>query len=671
MKGRVLIADDSLTVRMDLAEAFEAAGFTVAACSTIAEARSALQAGDIALAVLDVRFPDGDGIELLQEIREAPELGSVSVLMLSNEAEVQDRVRGLAGGADDYVGKPYDRDTVVARARELLRVSGPTPARPEILVVDDSATFREELRAALEGAGYAVHTADNGLDGLRLAAALRPTAVIVDGVMPGIDGGTVIRRMRLDAALRGTPCLLLTASEDSGAEVRALEAGADAFVRKEEPLEVILARIAAVLRAARSQRSSDASLLAPKRVLVVDDSRTYLNELCGLLAVEGYDVVPAASGEEALEILALQRIDCVLLDLMMPGMGGKETCLRIKASPGLREIPLILITAHEERAVMVDALGAGADDYFPKSSEFDVLNARVRAQLRRKQFEDEHRKIQEELRRSEVEASEERAARRLAEAQAKLAHELERKNAELERVASDLARKNRELEAFSYSASHDLRTPLRSINGFCELLLTQYADQLEDQAQNYLSRVRAAAKRMGELIDDLLELSHISMTEISVGTANLSALAQEVAEVLRQNHPARDIELAIRPGMTAQADPRLVRVLLENLLGNAWKFTAKTQQARIEVGAQPVDAEGPAETVYFVRDNGAGFDMTYAAKLFRPFQRLHDESFPGTGIGLATVHRVVERHRGRVWAEGSVGAGATVYFALPHAPQAS
>jgi two-component system, NtrC family, sensor kinase len=662
MTGRVLIADDSLTVRMDLAEAFEAAGFAVSVCSTLAAAREALRTGDIALAVLDVRFPDGDGVELLQEIREAPQHGSVAVLMLSNEAEIVDRVRGMAGGADDYVGKPYDRDTVVARARELLRVAGPGSARPQIVIADDSPTFRESLREALEGAGYQVHTAENGLDGLRLVAELRPTAVIVDGVMPGIDGATVIRRMRLDAALRGTPCLLLTASEDSGAEVRALEAGADAFVRKEEPIEVILARVAAVLRSARSQPSSDASLLGPKRLLAVDDSRTYLCELAAALGREGHDVVQATSGEEALEILALQRIDCVLLDLVMPGMGGRETCVRIKASPGLREIPLVLVTASEDRALMVDALAAGADDCVHKSSDFDVLSARVRAQLRRKQFEDEHRRIQDELRRSELEAAEERAARRVAETRAMLALELAKKNRELEALAEDLGRKNRELEAFSYSASHDLRAPLRSISGFSELLLTQHAEQLDKQARDYLTRVRAAAKRMGELIDDLLELSQISMSAMTVGTADLSTLAREVADVLRQNDPERRVEFAITPDLVAPADARLIRVLFENLLGNAWKFTARTAEPRIEVGAQP----GEGETVYYVRDNGAGFDMTYAGKLFRPFQRLHDESFPGTGIGLATVHRVVERHRGRVWAEGAVGRGAAVFFALPH-----
>jgi len=269
---RVLIADDSLTVRMDLAEAFEAAGLAVEACSTLAAARSALARGGIGLAVLDICFPDGDGIELLEEIRATPGLGDIAVLLLSSEAEVQHRVRGISSGADDYVGKPYDRDWLVARARELLHLtSGDAGPRLALLVIDDSVTFREERRRARAAAGYAVRTAENGQEGLRLAARHRPAGVIVDGVMPDLDGSTVIRRIRLDAALRGTPCLLLTAADDRSAELRAFDAGADAFVRKAESLEVILARVAAILRGTSARRDPRASLLGPKRLLAVDD----------------------------------------------------------------------------------------------------------------------------------------------------------------------------------------------------------------------------------------------------------------------------------------------------------------------------------------------------------------------------------------------------------------
>lgn len=229
------------------------------------------------------------------------------------------------------------------------------------------------------------------------------------------------------------------------------------------------------------------------------------------------------------------------------------------------------------------------------------------------------------------------------------------RTAELENV-------NKELEAFSYSVSHDLRAPLRSIDGFSRIVLDDCKDKLDAQYADYLQRVRAATQRMGELIDDLLKLSRVSRAGMNRTSVDLSALALEVAEDLRNAHPERRLTIDIQPGLTAVGDPSLLRIMLENLLGNAWKFTGKTEDARIEVRARNGEAD---ERVYFIRDNGAGFDMNYANKLFGAFQRLHGaQEFPGTGIGLATVQRIVRRHGGRVWAEGAVNRGATFYFAL-------
>jgi len=434
------------------------------------------------------------------------------------------------------------------------------------------------------------------------------------------------------------------------AELRALDAGADSFVRKDDSLDVILARLAAVLRrrGVRTRGDETRSLLAAKRILAVDDSSTYLGELSEALREEGYDVIAARSGEEAIELLGVQPVDCILLDLLMPGLSGQETCLRIKAAPNLRDVPLIMLTALDDRQAMIHGLSAGADDYISKSSEFDVLKARVRAQIRRKQFEDENRRIREELLRAELEAAEARAARELAAARAVLVEELERKN--------------RELEAFSYSVSHDLRAPLRSIDGFSQALLEDCAPTLSPTSRDHLQRVRAAAQRMGELIDDLLELSRVGRAEMHRSRTNLSEIAKAVVAELRQRQPERQVEVEIEDSLFADCDSRLMRVVLENLLGNAWKFTARVPNARVQF----VSERSPSGSAFVVRDNGAGFDMTYAEKLFRPFQRLHSTSeFPGTGIGLATVHRVVDRHGGRVWAEGTVGRGAAVYFTIP------
>lgn len=651
MSATVLIVDDSLTVRMDLADAFEGAGFHPLACATVEEARSVLDRETVDVIILDVILPDADGVEFLKEIRASPAGSTVAVLMLSTEAEVTDRIRGLQTGADEYVGKPYDTGYVLARARELLRLrQAPVSGPSTVLVIDDSATFREALRAAIGEAGYAVLTAASGEEGLRLAADQRPTAIVVDGVLPGIDGATVIRRVRLDAALRGVPCLLLTGSEDKGAELRALDAGADAFVRKEEDVTVVLARLTAMLRSAASAQPGEAaaSLLGPKKILAVDDSVTYLHALADALRGEGYDVVPARSGEEALDLLAIQSVDCILLDLLMPGLGGHETCRRIKSAPILRDVPLVMLTALEDRETMIEGLSAGADDYIPKSTELEVLKARVRAQIRRKQFEDENRHIREQLLQKELEAAEARAAHELAETRAVLAEEL--------------ARKNKELEAFSYSVSHDLRAPLRSIDGFSQALLEDYGDRLDPTAQDYLRRVRGAAQRMGELIDDLIQLSRVGRAELNRSRLDVSEMARAVAADLRKREVERDVEFVIHDGLVANADVRLIRVVLENLLGNAWKFTGKTAAARVEFGAALIDGS----RVFFVRDNGAGFNMAYVDKLFAPFQRLHaDADFPGTGIGLATVSRIVDRHGGRVWAEGTVGGGAAFYFTMP------
>jgi signal transduction histidine kinase len=229
-----------------------------------------------------------------------------------------------------------------------------------------------------------------------------------------------------------------------------------------------------------------------------------------------------------------------------------------------------------------------------------------------------------------------------------------------ERTAA-LEAANKELESFCYSVSHDLRAPLRSIDGFSIALLEDYADQLDEEGRDNLQRIRANSQRMGQLIDDLLLLSRLTRQEMVSEQVDLSAMAERLVADLRERHPGRAIDVVVQPGLAADGDPRLLEVALGNLISNAWKFTSKRPEARVEIGAG--GAGGPI--VYHVRDNGAGFDMAYADKLFGAFQRLHAASeFEGTGVGLATVQRVVRRHGGRVWAEGAVDRGATFYFTL-------
>lgn len=241
-------------------------------------------------------------------------------------------------------------------------------------------------------------------------------------------------------------------------------------------------------------------------------------------------------------------------------------------------------------------------------------------------------------------------------------HKVELEQEVAERTEA-LKNANKELESFSYSVSHDLRAPLRSIDGFSRILLDDCADKLDPENAGHLRRIRTATQRMGNLIDDLLTLSKVTRSEMTRSNVDVSALAQMVVDDLRTMYPERNVAVEIQPGITAVADPALLRVAFENLISNSWKFTGKTADARVEFGAR--EEVQPRRRVYFIRDNGAGFDDRYMNKLFGAFQRLHSaDEFPGTGIGLATVQRVVGRHGGQVWAESKVDKGATFYFTL-------
>jgi two-component system NtrC family sensor kinase len=309
------------------------------------------------------------------------------------------------------------------------------------------------------------------------------------------------------------------------------------------------------------------------------------------------------------------------------------------------------MTALDDIDAMLDGLGAGADDYIHKSDEPEILKARVRAQIRRKQFQDENRRIREQLLHREMEAAESRAARELAETRAVLVEELEWKN--------------RELETFNYSISHDLRSPLNVVGGFSVALLEDYADVLDATAQSWLRNIRDAVAQMTNMTSALLQLSTANRSELARDRVDVSAEARAVADELRLTEPGRAVTFAIADGIAADADARLIRIILENLLGNAWKFTTRTDAPLITVGCLNGEQDG---ATYFVRDNGAGFTMDLAETLFRPFSRLHStDEFPGTGIGLATVRRIVDRHGGQLWAEGEIGRGAAFYFTVGQA----
>jgi len=250
---------------------------------------------------------------------------------------------------------------------------------------------------------------------------------------------------------------------------------------------------------------------------------------------------------------------------------------------------------------------------------------------------------------------------RLQDSYAELRNEEQRLREMVDVRTRKLQQTNQELETFSYSVSHDLRAPLRTINGFCQALLDEYSDVLDETGKDYLHRVNRASIRMSELINDLLRLSRVTQSNMRWQPVNLSELARASIAKLRDQQPERTVEIDIAPHLTASGDPALLGVLMDNLTGNAWKYTAKTEQPAIEFSTTQVDGEA----AYYLRDNGVGFDMQHASTLFAPFKRLHRvEEFEGTGIGLATAQRIVHRHHGRIWAEAGINQGATFYFTL-------
>jgi signal transduction histidine kinase len=367
-------------------------------------------------------------------------------------------------------------------------------------------------------------------------------------------------------------------------------------------------------------------------ILVIDDNADMRAYLLRLLSPY-FQVEAAEDGAVALAKVRGGRVpDLIVSDIMMPGIDGLALVRELRRDPRTSTLPIILLSARAGEEAKLTGLETGADDYLVKPFSTRELLTRVKTHL--------------EMARVRQKAVE--AARELAETRAALLAELEQRN--------------KELEAFSYSVSHDLRAPLRHIDGFTGLLERHAEPTLDDKGRRYLKTISEAAKQMGVLIDDLLIFSRLGRAEFRHGPVRLHDLVDEVRRILHPECAGRAIVWAIGELPEVQGDPQLLRLVLQNLIGNALKYTRTRPEARIEIGAR----REATETVCSIRDNGVGFDMRYVERLFGVFQRLHTSAeFEGTGIGLATVRRIVHRHGGRVWAEGEIDRGACFYVALP------
>jgi two-component system sensor histidine kinase/response regulator len=411
------------------------------------------------------------------------------------------------------------------------------------------------------------------------------------------------------------------------------------------------------------------TVIIGEEILIIEDSLTQAEQLRDILERHDYRVSAAANGREALAAMAARKPSLIISDIIMPEMDGYELCSRIKADERYREIPVILLTSLSNPQDVIRGLECGADNFITKPYNEEYLLSRIRhMEMDRSRPEGAepaggltlHHGGQEYV----ITAGRRQIVNLLLstyETALQQNRELTKARDELHDLNEQLETANKELEAFSYTVSHDLRSPLTCINGYCQLLADLCGESLDDQSKEFVQEIQEATDRMGQLITTLLNFSQLTRKEITRETVNLSKLAQTISLDLRLREPGRKVTFNIAEGGVVNGDAKLLRVVLDNLVGNAWKYSGKRADAVIEFGM----LDQGREKVYFVRDNGVGFDMAYADRLFAAFERLHDsEEFEGIGIGLVTVQRIIQRHGGRIWAEGEEGKGATFYFTL-------
>lgn len=516
-------------------------------------------------------------------------------------------------------------------------------ARHKVLVVEDDALLARALSGMLEALGQDAITAVDGEEAIALFQAEQPDFVLMDVLLPGIDGFETTRRIKARCRERWVPVVYLTVLGGEADLLLGLEAGGDDYLVKPVLPVILEAKLRATLRALDLYKRVE---LDKRRLKAICD---HMQDAIVVIDAQG----AIESANPALETLLGYAPESVVgrnVAMLMPEpySSQHDGFLRhYRANPaashlvgrGPREL-----TARRKDGTLLDIELTVSEVRL--DSEWHLVGV-LRDIGERKEAE---RRLTEHRDRLEA----------LFSAQSETLLDAAFETRDRERTAT-LQEAYQELTSFTYTVSHDLRSPVRIINGYATILIEDCAGQLDEAGRGYLERIRVSTRRMGELIDGLLNLARYARTELRRAPVDLSALAVSILAELAEGEPARRVDLAIEKDLVAHADPQLMQSLLQNLLQNAWKYSVGQEHARIAFGA----GRENGDLRYFVRDNGPGFSMEQAGRLFIPFQRLHGSEIEGIGIGLATAHRIVQKHGGRIWAEASPGEGATFYFTLP------
>ncbi len=553
--------------------------------------------------------------------------------------------------------------------------------KPRIVLVEDSRTQALQIQHVLEEAGFEVVIAVDGEGALEEIDRSNPDLVLSDFYLPGIRGDELCRRLRMSVNTRGLPVLLFTVDSTHEAELRGLDSGADDFVPKSVVPDELVLRIRALLKKTSSQPTilDDHRGSLNARILAVDDSPTYREHIQFQLSQDGYDVETAPDGEAGIAAAEGGAFDCVLVDLVMPDPDGIEVCRRISQIRlgTTNPVGIIVLTSQETKEDFAKALEAGADDFVGKSSDLSVLKGRIRALLRRRCYQEENRRIHEELRSKALEAERERAAKEIAEERGKLVGELELTTAEL-RQSKEAFRKakeaaecaNRSKSDFLANMSHEIRTPMNGVIGMLDLL---QGSGLDEERADLVSTALSSAEALLGIINDILDFSKIEAGKLEVELVEFDPIAtvESIAGAVASTTADSAVEVLVDhdPGVPncVVGDPGRVRQILTNLSGNAIKFTSEGR-VLIDLRRDRVDEQGRCVLRFSVEDTGIGIDDAKLGTIFEEFTQAEaatTRTHGGTGLGLAISKRLVELMGGEIGVESREGSGSTFWFRLP------